>query len=314
MAQAHELTEAWRLDSFLEMLAAERGASRNTIVAYQRDLLEFFAVMASRGRRQAGVTTEDVRHYLSQVADAGFAATTAARRLSAVRQYFGFLFAEGVRPDDPTAMVDGPRLGRPLPKLLGEDEVEQLIEAAHAMPGSEGLRLAALVELLYAAGLRVSELVTLPLAAVVRNPDVIVVRGKGERERMVPLTRPARRAVQAYCKVRDEFAPIGLRSPWLFPSRGKEGHLTRQRFGQMLKALADECGIDRRKVSPHVLRHAFASHLLANGADLRSVQQMLGHADISTTQIYTHVLDERLQALVRDKHPLAGARRSRRRS
>lgn len=322
MTDAHEPTGAWRLEPFLEMLTAERGASANTIAAYRRDLQEFVAMMAGRGRKATGVTTEDVRDYVTRLAEAGYAATTAARRLSALRQYFGFLFAEGVRPDDPTAMVDGPRLGRPLPKVLSEEDVGRLLDAAHERPGSEGLRLAAMLELLYATGLRVSELVTLPLAAVVRNPDVIVVRGKGERERMVPLTRPARKALQAYCKVRDEFAPAGApagaragaRVTWLFPSNGKEGHLSRQRFGQMLKELADECGIDRGKLSPHVLRHAFASHLLANGADLRSVQQMLGHADISTTQIYTHVLDERLQALVRDKHPLAGATGRRRRS
>lgn len=314
MTDAHEPAGAWRLESFLEMLTSERGASANTIAAYRRDLLEFFAMMAGRRRDAAGVATEDLRDYVTRLAEAGYAATTAARRLSALRQYFGFLFAEGVRPDDPTAMVDGPRLGRPLPKVLDEEDVVRLLDAAHDRPGSEGLRLAAMIELLYATGLRVSELVTLPLAAVARNPDVIVVRGKGERERMVPLTRPARKALQAYCKVRNEFVPSGARATWLFPSHGKEGHLSRQRFGQMLKELADECGIDRGKLSPHVLRHAFASHLLANGADLRSVQQMLGHADISTTQIYTHVLDERLQALVRDKHPLAAATGRRRRS
>jgi integrase/recombinase XerD len=313
MTDAREIADAWRLETFLEMLTAERGASANTVAAYRRDLSEFFTMMGGRGKA-TGVTTEDVRHYVTRLAEAGYAATTAARRLSALRQYFGFLFAEGVRPDDPTAMVDGPRLGRPLPKILDEDEVDRLIEAAHERPGAEGARLAAMVELLYAAGLRVSELVALPLAAVARNPEVIVVRGKGGRERMVPLTQPARKAVQAYCKIRDEFVPPGVRTPWLFPSQGKEGHLTRQRFGQMLKELADECGIDRGKLSPHVLRHAFASHLLAHGADLRSVQQMLGHADISTTQIYTHVLDERLQALVRDKHPLAAGGRGRRRS
>ncbi len=312
MTDTREIADAWRLESFLEMLTAERGASANTNAAYRRDLREFFAMMG--GGKATAVTTDDVRRYVTRLAEAGFAATTAARRLSALRQYFGFLFAEGVRPDDPTAMVDGPRLGRPLPKILDEDEVDRLIEAAHGRPGSEGLRLAAMLELLYATGLRVSELVTLPLAAVVRNPDVIVVRGKGGRERMVPLTRAARKALQAYCKVRDEFVPLGARTPWLFPSQGKEGHLTRQRFGQVLKELAGECGIDRGKLSPHVLRHAFASHLLANGADLRSVQQMLGHADISTTQIYTHVLDERLHALVRDKHPLAAGRGARRRS
>jgi len=313
MALRERSEGVWRLEIFLEMMTAERGAAPNTVEAYRRDLGEFFAVMAARGRTAASVATEDVRHYIARLSDAGFAATTAARRLSAVRQYFGFLFAEGIRQDDPTALVDSPRLGRPLPKILTEDEVETLIAAAQETPGPEGLRLTALLELLYATGLRVSELVTLPLAAALRDPEVIVVRGKGGRERMVPLTDAAREAVSEYCEVRDYFAPARDRGVWLFPSRGKEGHLTRQRFGQMLKALADQCGIERRKLSPHVLRHAFASHLLANGADLRSVQKMLGHADISTTQIYTHVLDERLRALVRDKHPLSGGASRRRR-
>jgi integrase/recombinase XerD len=313
MALRERSEGVWRLEIFLEMLTAERGAAPNTTEAYRRDLTEFFALMASRGRTAVSVTTEDIRHYIARLSDAGFAATTAARRLSAVRQYFGFLFAEGIRQDDPTALVDSPRLGRPLPKILSEEEVETLIAKAQETPGPDGLRLTALLELLYATGLRVSELVTLPLAAARRDPEVIVVRGKGGRERMVPLTDTAREAVGDYCEARDYFAPAGDRGVWLFPSRGKEGHLTRQRFGQMLKALAAECGIERRKVSPHVLRHAFASHLLANGADLRSVQKMLGHADISTTQIYTHVLDERLRALVRDKHPLSGGATRRRR-
>jgi len=314
MALRERATGAWRLEIFLEMMTAERGVAPNTIEAYRRDLSEFFAIMSGRGRHETSVTTDDIRHYVTRLAEAGFAASTAARRLSAVRQYFGFLFAEGIRPDDPTALVDSPRLGRPLPKILSEEEVDTMIAAAQEMPGPEGLRLTALLELLYATGLRVSELVTLPLAAALRDPEVIVVRGKGGRERMVPLTDSARDAVSEYCEVRDYFAPIGDRGTWLFPSRGKEGHLTRQRFGQMLKELADECGLERRKVSPHVLRHAFASHLLAHGADLRSVQQMLGHADISTTQIYTHVLDARLRALVRDKHPLSGGASRRRRS
>ena len=302
----------WRLEMFLEMLTAERGAAPNTIDAYRRDLSEFFNLMASHGRTADTVTTEDVRRYVKRLSDNGFANTTAARRLSALRQYFGFLFGEGIRRDDPTALVDSPKLGRPLPKILSEEEVDALIAAAQEVDGPEGLRLCALLELLYATGLRVSELVTLPLAAAVRDPEILVVRGKGGRERMVPLNDSARDALAAYCEVRDVFAPSGDRGQWLFPSRGKEGHLTRQRFGQILKELADACGLERRKVSPHVLRHAFASHLLANGADLRSVQQMLGHADISTTQIYTHVLDARLRALVRDKHPLSGGRPRRR--
>ncbi|MCG8546022.1 MAG: site-specific tyrosine recombinase XerD [Alphaproteobacteria bacterium] len=293
------------LESFLEMLVAERGAAVNTVAAYRRDLTDFLAFAARRGQDDADISAEHVRAYMTRLADAGVAPSTAARRLSALRQFFGFLFVEGIRSDDPTAAIDSPKLGRPLPKVLSEQDVDAMLAAARDTKGAEGLRLTAMLELLYATGLRVSELVTLPLSAVARDPDVIIVRGKGGRERMVPLTRTARDALRAYRDARETFLKQGETSPWLFPSRGKDGHLSRQRFGQMLKDLAGRCGIEPRRVSPHVLRHAFASHLLAHGADLRSVQQMLGHADISTTQIYTHVLDERLRALVTDKHPLA---------
>jgi integrase/recombinase XerD len=233
---------------------------------------------------------------------------TAARRLSAIRQFYRFLVGEGVRPDDPVTLIDSPRQGRSLPKLVSEAEVGGLLEAAGALPGADGLRMTALLELLYATGLRVSELVALPVASVMRDRRVLVVRGKGGKERMIPLHDAARRAVNAWLAARA--AELRRRrkdgtSPWLFPSHGGSGHLTRQRLGQLLKELAVAAGIDRRKVSPHVLRHAFATHLLNHGADLRSVQKMLGHADIATTQIYTHVADERLKALVRDHHPLA---------
>ncbi len=292
------------------MLAAERGAAVNTLAAYRRDLDDFLRFIAGSGngdldRAALAVTTETVRDYMSHLSDSGLAASTASRRLSALRQFFGFLFIEAIRTDDPTAVIDSPRRARPLPKVLSEDEVDRLLAAARAIAGADGLRLTAMLELLYATGLRVSELVTLPLSAALRDPSVLIVRGKGGRERMVPLTDVARSAMRDYCEVRGTFLKRRKDSPWLFASTAKEGHLTRQRFGQMLKALAVESGIEARKVSPHVLRHAFASHLLANGADLRSVQQMLGHADISTTQIYTHVLDERLRSLVRDKHPLS---------
>ncbi len=297
------------LETFLEMLAAERGAAANTIAAYRRDLDHFAAELASRGRNDRNASAEDIRAYMAGLASDGLAASTGARRVSALRQYFRFLHMEGIRTDDPAAPVDSPRRGRPLPKILGEKEVERLLAAAHAMPGPEGLRLTAMLELLYATGLRVSELVTLPLSAVARDPEFLVVRGKGGRERLVPLNEAGREAVRRYREARSHFLPEGQASPWLFPSRGREGYLTRQRFAQLLKALATTSGIDPRRVSPHVLRHAFASHLLAHGADLRSVQQMLGHADISTTQIYTHVLDERLRALVARKHPLAHAGR-----
>ncbi len=292
------------------MLTAERGAAGNTLAAYRRDLDDFLGFIAKDGNGDAddvalGVTTETVRDYMSYLSDCGLAASTASRRLSALRQFFGFLFVEGIRPDDPTAVIDSPRRARALPKILTEQEVDRLLVSARSVSGAEGLRLTAMLELLYATGLRVSELVTLPLSAALRDPSVLIVRGKGGRERMVPLTDVARSALRAYCEARGSFLKRRKDSPWLFPSTGKEGHLSRQRFGQMLKALAVESGIEPRKVSPHVLRHAFASHLLAHGADLRSVQQMLGHADISTTQIYTHVLDERLRSLVRDKHPLS---------
>jgi integrase/recombinase XerD len=295
------------------MIAAERGAALNTIEAYRSDLENFAAFTAARGRDVAAAGTEDLRAYLAKLNAAGMAPRTAARRLSALRQFHGFLFGEGLRPDDPTAIIDSPRQGRPLPKVLSEAEVDRLLAAARSRPGVEGLRLNALLELLYATGLRVSELVALPASAAARDARVLIVRGKGGKERMVPLSGPARAALARYRAARSrgrlrEGRPArapARESRWLFPSRGRSGHLTRQRVGQLLKGLAIEAGIDPAKVSPHVLRHAFASHLLAHGADLRSVQKMLGHADISTTQIYTHVLSERLKALVRDHHPLA---------
>lgn len=287
------------------MLAAERGASRNTLEAYRRDLECFAAFVESRSATVEAATAELVRAYLVDLSESGLAASTAARRLSALRQFFRFLFAEGRRGDDPTAQVESPRLGRTLPKVLSEEEVDRMLAAARMRPGPEGVRLTALLEVLYATGLRVSELVGLPLSAVARDPRVVIVRGKGGRERMVPLSEPARDALAAYKEVRQRFVRGAEDSRWLFPSRSQGGHLTRHRVAQLLKELASEAGLDPTKVSPHVLRHAFASHLLARGADLRSVQQMLGHADISTTQIYTHVLDERLKTLVRDHHPLA---------
>ena len=303
------------VESFLEMLAAERGAAANTLQAYQRDLNDFGKFLGARGKAIDRARVEDLRAYLGHIEEAGMAPRTAARRLSALRQFHRFLFAEGLRADDPTAAIDSPRRGRSLPKVLNEAEVERLLSAARARPGPEGARLTALLELLYATGMRVSELVGLPLSAVARDPRVLIVRGKGGKERMVPLSEPAREAVKRYRAVRapgrrrGAEARVGAREArarkWLFPSWGATGHLSRQRVAQMLKELAAEAGIDPAKVSPHVLRHAFASHLVDHGADLRSVQKMLGHADISTTQIYTHVLGERLKALVRDHHPLA---------
>ena len=297
--------DARHVDSFLEMLAAERGAARLTIDAYRRDLTDFARFASASGRAIVDADAETVRGYLSLLATR-MAPGTSARRLSCLRQFYRFLFAEDLRADDPTATIDSPRKSKPLPKVLSEDEVERLLAAARAREGARGRRLVALVELLYATGLRVTELVGLPLAAMGGDPRFLMVTGKGGKDRLVPVGEVALRAVVDYLEVRDDFLADGARSPWLFPSRGRSGHLTRLRFGQLLKELAVEAAIRPERVSPHVLRHAFASHLLAHGADLRAVQKMLGHADIATTQIYTHVLDERLKALVRDHHPLAG--------
>jgi integrase/recombinase XerD len=291
------------VEAFLEMLAAERGAAALTIDAYRRDLLDFAGFLAGAGITVEAAGTAALRRYFAALAGAGMAPRTTARRLSSLRQFHKFLFAEGVRGDDPTAQLDSPRLGRSLPKILSEAEVTALLAAARRMDGAEGARLVCFVELLYATGLRVSELVALPLTRL-REDRFLAIKGKGGKERLVPLSEPARLALAAYAARRGEFLAEGETSRFLFPSRGAEGHLTRRRCGQLLKDLAILAGIDPRRVSPHVLRHAFASHLLDHGADLRSVQQMLGHADIATTQIYTHVLGERLQALVETHHPL----------
>lgn len=303
-------------DAFLEMLAAERGAAANTLEAYRRDLEHCEDFLGGRGKNLSAAGTEDLRAYLQALSASGMAPRTAARRLSALRQFYRFLYEDRLRGDDPTTGLESPRQGRPLPKTLSESEVDRLLESARADPSPEGVRLQALLELLYATGLRVSELVSLPLSATARDPRVLLVRGKGGRERLVPLSEPAREALSDYREIRARFlmskraakANDGQKlpeSPWLFPSRGKSGHLTRHRVGQLLKDLATAAGLDPAKLSPHVLRHAFASHLLDHGADLRAVQKMLGHADISTTQIYTHVLSERMKSLVLNHHPLA---------
>jgi integrase/recombinase XerD len=299
------------VEAFLEMIAAERGGSRNTIAAYRRDLDHFAQFLARRRRAVEAGTAADLSAYMASLGAAGLSPRTAARRLSALRQFHRFLYAEGVRGDDPTGAIDGPKLGRPLPKVLEEAEVNRLIEAAAAPGGAEGARLLALLELVYGAGLRVSELVGLRLQAFREDTGALLVRGKGDKERMVPLTQPAIRALKAYLALRAGFLRKGAPSPWLFPSRGAAGHLTRQRFAQMLKALSATAGIAPERISPHVLRHAFATHLVDRGADLRSVQQMLGHADIATTQIYTHVAQDRLARIVGTHHPLARKGRSR---
>ena len=292
-----------RVEAFLEMLAAERGAARLTLAAYRRDLADFAGFLATVAIETA--TTEDLRRYLAKMKRTGLTPRTAARRLSALRQFFRFLVTDGARSDDPTSALDAPRLGRSLPKLVSEQEAAMLLDKARDRPGAEGVRLVCLLELLYGTGLRVSELVCLPLSAARGDPRFLLLRGKGDKERLVPLGAPARDALKAYLAVRAQFLGPGRTSGWLFPSRGREGHLTRRRCGQLLKELAVEAGIDPARLSPHVLRHAFATHLLDHGADLRSVQEMLGHADIATTQIYTHVLGDRLQRLVSEHHPLA---------
>ena len=286
-------------------MAAERGASENTCQAYERDIADFTGWLSQRGRGVEAATSDDIRDFLSALANRSLAASSSARKLSTLRQFFKFLHGDGYRSDDPTTVVDSPRQGRSLPKILNEAEVDQLLAAARAVEGPAGVRLTAMMELLYATGLRVSELVGLPLNAVTGERQILLVTGKGNKERLVPITGEARAAIDAYLDVRLTFMPDGAESRFLFPSRGKEGHVTRRRFAQMLGDLALQAGLDPRHVSPHILRHAFASHLLANGADLRLVQQMLGHADISTTQIYTHLLDARLKNLVGDMHPLS---------
>ena len=299
--------DARHVESFLEMMAAERGAAHNTIAAYRRDaedMRQFLSTLPSQPSL-GDVTDGHLRIYLASLSASGLSARTASRRIAALRQLFGFLVAEGVRADDPMSRIDPPRRGRPLPKLLNEDEVGRLIAAARERPGIRGLRLHALLELLYASGLRVSELVSLPVGGLLGADALISVRGKGAKERLVPIGKPARTALKAYLPHRLKFAPDGAPSKFLFPSKSRTGHLTRSHFARELKALAGSCGLDANRVSPHVLRHAFATHLVANEADLRSVQRMLGHADLATTEIYTHLVDDRLQRLVEAHHPLA---------
>ena len=287
------------------MMAAERGAAANTLEAYRRDLSDFASFQARRGRPIEAADAKNIRDYLAALRGRGRTPATRARRLSVLRQFYEFLFAEGVRDDDPAQGIDAPKLGQPLPKYLGEADVEALIAAAAGVAGPEGKRLQTLIEVLYATGLRVSELAGLPLSAISRDGQMLIVRGKGGKERMVPLGDPARNAIGRYLEVRGGFIPAGRNSAFLFPSSSRAGHLTRASVAQKLKALAVAAGIDPKRISPHVLRHSFASHLLAHGADLRVLQQMLGHADISTTQIYTHVLEQRLKNLVETSHPLA---------
>ena len=306
MKKKQPIERSREVETFLEMLEAERGASRNTLEAYGRDLDDLHKFLARRKQKPAAADTTALRAYLKALDYVGMTPRTVARRLSVLRQFYRFLLAERMREDDPASTLDSPKLGRPLPKVLTRVEVDGLIGAAQAK-GADGGRMETLLEILYGSGLRVSELVGLPAVAAERDPTMLLVRGKGSKERQVPLSDPARAAIAKWLRTRA--ASLGEeKSRYLFPSRGREGHLTRQRFAQLLKEVALAAGIDPVRVSPHVLRHAFASHLLEAGADLRSVQLMLGHADIATTQIYTHVVPEKLRALVEDHHPLAKRR------
>ena len=299
---------AWA-EAFLEMMSVERAAAKNTLTAYGRDLTDAAGFLARRGKDLSDAPTEDIEAYFSDLGARGMSPATAARRRAAVRQFYRFVLTEGWRADDPSRRVEAPRQGRSLPKVLARDEVDGLIAAAAARDGAQGLRLACMVELAYASGLRISELTGLTLAALARDPAYLIVRGKGGKERLAPLNDAARTAVKAYLEVRPTFVPKGDKTnPWLFPSRGKGGRLTPRRFAQMLDEAAVAAGIDPARVSPHVLRHAFATHLLEGGADLRVVQTLLGRADIGTTQIYTHVAGDRLAEVMAAKHPLSRKR------
>ena len=299
---------AWA-EAFLEMMSVERAAAKNTLIAYGRDLAAAAEFLGGRGRDLAQASAEDVEAYFAALGARGLSPATASRRRAALRQFYRFVLGEGWRPDDPSRRIEAPKKGRSLPKVLSRQEVDRLIAAAGARDGAQGLRLACMVELLYASGLRISELTGLTLAALARDPAYLIVRGKGGKERLAPLNGAARTAVKAYLAVRTGFLPAGQKaSPWLFPSRGKAGRLTPRRFAQLLDEAAADAGIDPARVSPHVLRHAFATHLIEGGADLRVVQTLLGHADIGTTQIYTHVASDRLAEVVATKHPLAKKR------
>jgi len=300
------------IELFLDMLAAERGARDNTLSAYRSDLEDFSQSLGQAKQTVVKASTDDIRTYLGSLSKRGFQASSVARKLSAIRQLYRFLYSEGRRKDDPAAVLEGPKRGRSLPKVLSVAQVDELLAAARAGIENEtrsatdrlrSARLNCLLEVLYATGLRVSELVALPASAARRDQRMLIVRGKGGKERIVPLNESAKLAMAEYLSLRKK--ENSGESKWLFPSFGESGHLTRQHFARDLKSLAAAAGLQPDRVSPHVLRHAFASHLLQNGADLRAVQTLLGHADISTTQIYTHVLEERLKSLVRDLHPLA---------
>ena len=319
MAREHS-SDARLTDLFLDMLAAEQGAGDNTLQAYRSDLDDLSQFMTRKDATFLTADTQTLRDYLDDLDTRGFKSSSVARKLSSTRHLFRFLLNERKRTDDPAAILSGPKRGRSLPKVLSIADVDKLLTCAKSladMPGQSplqhvrALRLWCLLEVLYATGLRVSELVALPLSAAKRDARMIVVRGKGNKERLVPLNETSKQAMTDYLAALDannKERNKSSQSKWLFPSSGESGHLTRQHFARDLKELAETAGIAARLVSPHVLRHAFASHLLHNGADLRIVQTLLGHTDISTTQIYTHVVEERLKSLVRDLHPLADSK------
>lgn len=294
-------------ESFLEMLSTERNAAANTIAAYRRDLEDLHQYLTRKNKEILTVSQSVISDYMQSLAAIDLSPATQARRLSAIKQFFAFLLSENFRSDNPAMNVDAPRSGRKIPKYLSVEEVDLLLENAVGEE-VENCRMVALLQLLYATGMRVSELVSLPYPVMRDEDNFIIVRGKGDKERLVPVNDTAKNALAGYLEQRSSFLAKEEHSNWLFPSRSKDGYLTRQRFGQMLKALARDANIEPSRVSPHVLRHAFASHLLANGADLRSLQKMLGHSDISTTQIYTHILAERLVGIVQAHHPLADAK------
>ena len=297
-------------EAFLEMMSVDRAAARNTLTAYARDLADAAAFLDGRARDLASASAEDLEAYFTALSARGLSAATASRRRAAVRQFYRFVLGEGWRADDPSSRIEAPRRGRILPKVISREEIDHLIAASAARDGTQGVRLVCIVELAYASGLRISELTSLTLAALAQDPAYLIVKGKGGKERLVPLNGAARGAVKAYLEVRQGFLPKGDKAnPWLFPSRGKTGRLTPRRFAQLLNEAARDASIDPVRVSPHVLRHAFATHLLEGGADLRVVQTLLGHADIGTTQIYTHVASDRLREVIQTRHPLAKDRK-----
>lgn len=291
--------------AFMETITAERGAAKNTIAAYTRDLEDCGEFLDSCRRTFENAEIPDLRAYLAFLAQNGMSVKTQARRLSALREFYKYLYTEKIRADNPTDALDSPRAGRSLPKYLSEEEINRLFDAVSNIKPEKAVRMKALLEILYASGLRVSELVSLPASTANVRENFLIVRGKGSKDRMVPLTDAAKQALRDWIPEREKTLPKGRESRWLFPSRSKTGHLTREGFFEELKTLAVAAGIPAARVSPHVIRHSFASHLIAHDADLRTVQQMLGHANIATTQIYTHILDDRLKNTVEKNHPLA---------